>query len=74
VELHRLAIYHDSGSNPWKLDKKWEALNPTEWSEVILLSVTAPLFLYLFGTYSWMICNRYFKMALMIALEIPSGQ
>ncbi|XP_062223332.1 uncharacterized protein LOC133922148 [Phragmites australis] len=34
VELHRLAIYHDSDSNPWKLDKKWEDLNPTEWSEV----------------------------------------
>ncbi|KAK3154093.1 hypothetical protein QOZ80_2BG0185880 [Eleusine coracana subsp. coracana] len=34
VELHRLAIYHDSDSDPWKLDKKWEDLVPTEWSEV----------------------------------------
>uniref|UniRef100_A0A0D9VFX1 C2 domain-containing protein n=1 Tax=Leersia perrieri TaxID=77586 RepID=A0A0D9VFX1_9ORYZ len=35
VELHRLAIYHDSDSNPWKLSKKWEDLNPVEWGEVI---------------------------------------
>ncbi|XP_062219043.1 uncharacterized protein LOC133918926 [Phragmites australis] len=34
VELHRLAIYHDSDSDPWKLDKKWEDLNPTKWSEI----------------------------------------
>ncbi|KAM3227150.1 hypothetical protein ACQJBY_059203 [Aegilops geniculata] len=34
VELHMLAIYHDSDSNPWKLPKKWEDLNPGEWSEV----------------------------------------
>ncbi|AQK59109.1 calcium-dependent lipid-binding family protein [Zea mays] len=34
VELHRLGIYHDSDSNPWKLNKNWEALNRTEWSEI----------------------------------------
>jgi vacuolar protein sorting-associated protein 13A/C len=34
VELHRLAIYHDSDSKPWKLSKKWEDLNPTEWREI----------------------------------------
>ncbi|WVZ75446.1 hypothetical protein U9M48_023496 [Paspalum notatum var. saurae] len=34
VELHRLAIYHDSDRNPWKLHKKWEDLDPTEWSKI----------------------------------------
>ncbi|KAB8087248.1 hypothetical protein EE612_011258 [Oryza sativa] len=34
VELHRLAIYHDSDSSAWKLAKKWEDLNPTEWGEI----------------------------------------
>ncbi|KAL6841988.1 hypothetical protein ACP4OV_028188 [Aristida adscensionis] len=34
VELNRLAIYHDSDSDPWKLDKKWEDLSPADWSKV----------------------------------------
>ncbi|XP_015689233.1 uncharacterized protein LOC102707936 [Oryza brachyantha] len=34
VELHRLAIYHDSDSNSWKPAKKWEDLYPTEWGEI----------------------------------------
>ncbi|KAL6842213.1 hypothetical protein ACP4OV_027976 [Aristida adscensionis] len=38
VELHRLAIYHDSDSDPWKLDKKWEELSPADWSKVVPLA------------------------------------
>ncbi|KAJ1696999.1 hypothetical protein LUZ63_005511 [Rhynchospora breviuscula] len=34
VQLHRLAVYHDSDSTPWKIDKKWEDLNPAEWNEI----------------------------------------
>ncbi|XP_078179744.1 uncharacterized protein LOC144573852 isoform X2 [Carex rostrata] len=34
VQLHRLAVYHDSDSTPWKIDKKWEDLSPAEWSEI----------------------------------------
>uniref|UniRef100_A0ACD5YZI2 Uncharacterized protein n=1 Tax=Avena sativa TaxID=4498 RepID=A0ACD5YZI2_AVESA len=39
VELHMLAIYHDSDSSPWKLAKKWEDLNPAEWSEVFQVGI-----------------------------------
>lgn len=34
MQLERLAMYHDSNSKPWKLDKKWEDLTPKEWIEV----------------------------------------
>ncbi|XP_039123554.1 putative vacuolar protein sorting-associated protein 13F [Dioscorea cayenensis subsp. rotundata] len=34
VQLQRLAAYHDSDSTPWKPNKKWEDLNPTEWAEI----------------------------------------
>ncbi|KAJ3675683.1 hypothetical protein LUZ60_004725 [Juncus effusus] len=34
LQLHRLALYHDSDSSPWKIHKKWEDLNPAEWSEI----------------------------------------
>lgn len=40
-----LAIYHDSDSSPWKLPKKWEDLNPAEWSEVVPFAVRTPHFL-----------------------------
>jgi hypothetical protein len=71
-----LAIYHDSDSSPWKLAKKWEDLNPAEWSEVVPFAVTTPqpflgtcrCFLFL------MALHRYFKMASMTVLAILSGQ
>ncbi|WOL14400.1 hypothetical protein Cni_G23180 [Canna indica] len=34
VQLEKLALYHDSGSSPWKLDQKWEDLTPKRWSEI----------------------------------------
>ncbi|XP_038986983.1 uncharacterized protein LOC103722332 isoform X2 [Phoenix dactylifera] len=34
LQLQRLAVYHDSDCTPWQLDKKWEDLNPTEWTEI----------------------------------------
>ena len=27
-------MYHDSNSEPWKIEKKWEDLTPKEWVEV----------------------------------------
>jgi hypothetical protein len=37
VRLERLAVYHDSGSTPWYLEKAWEDMTPEEWEEVPLL-------------------------------------
>ncbi|RAL47445.1 hypothetical protein DM860_013410 [Cuscuta australis] len=34
VQLERLAVYHDTNTEPWKLDKKWEDLTPAEWIEI----------------------------------------
>lgn len=34
VELEQLAVYWDSDSWQWKLDKRWEDLLPAEWSQV----------------------------------------
>ncbi|KAK1261313.1 hypothetical protein QJS04_geneDACA008707 [Acorus gramineus] len=34
VELERLAIYFDSDSSPWSVDKPWEKLLPSEWNKV----------------------------------------
>ncbi|WVZ57683.1 hypothetical protein U9M48_008037 [Paspalum notatum var. saurae] len=34
VELERLALYFDSDSSPWIVDKPWEDLLPSEWSQV----------------------------------------
>lgn len=34
LQLERLAMYHDSNCQPWKLDKKWEDLCPKEWIEI----------------------------------------
>nr|AFN89138.1 vacuolar protein sorting 13 [Mesembryanthemum crystallinum] len=34
VELERLALYFDSDISPWHLDKPWEDLLPSEWSQV----------------------------------------
>lgn len=42
VQLERLAMYHDSNSKPWKLDKKWEDLTPKEWIEVFEDGINEP--------------------------------
>ncbi|KAJ4951540.1 hypothetical protein NE237_028372 [Protea cynaroides] len=34
VELERLAVYLDSDICPWRIDKPWEDLLPSEWSQV----------------------------------------
>ncbi|KAK3153327.1 hypothetical protein QOZ80_2BG0170820 [Eleusine coracana subsp. coracana] len=34
VELERLALYFDSDSSPWSINKPWEDLQPSEWSQV----------------------------------------
>ncbi|KAL5230936.1 hypothetical protein ABZP36_029712 [Zizania latifolia] len=34
VELESLALYFDSDSSPWSVDKSWEDLLPSEWSQV----------------------------------------
>ncbi|KAL3812236.1 hypothetical protein ACJIZ3_013504 [Penstemon smallii] len=34
LQLERLAMYHDSDRDPWKLDKRWEDLSPKEWIEI----------------------------------------
>ncbi|XP_058084436.1 uncharacterized protein LOC131232245 isoform X2 [Magnolia sinica] len=34
VELERLALYFDSDIHPWNVDKPWEDLLPSEWSQV----------------------------------------
>lgn len=47
LQLERLAVYHDSDSLPWKLEKGWEDLSPKEWVEVcfyVLVSLGRVLF------------------------------
>ncbi|XP_012842600.1 PREDICTED: uncharacterized protein LOC105962815 isoform X1 [Erythranthe guttata] len=34
LHLERLAMYHDSDRDPWKLDKRWEDITPREWIEI----------------------------------------
>ncbi|KAF3336063.1 vacuolar protein sorting-associated protein 13B [Carex littledalei] len=34
VVLESLAFYFDSDSNPWEVDKPWEVLLPSEWSQI----------------------------------------
>jgi hypothetical protein len=34
VKLESLAMYFNSDSSPWTLDKPWEDLLPSEWSQV----------------------------------------
>lgn len=34
VELERLAVYLDPDISPWKIDKPWEDLLPSEWSQI----------------------------------------
>ncbi|KAL2613699.1 hypothetical protein R1flu_025391 [Riccia fluitans] len=41
LELERLAVYHDSNSSPWKPEKEWEELTPTEWSEIFEAGISS---------------------------------
>ncbi|XP_010524589.1 PREDICTED: uncharacterized protein LOC104802610 [Tarenaya hassleriana] len=34
LQLERLALYHDSNSFPWEIEKKWEDLSPEDWVEI----------------------------------------
>ncbi|XP_057809782.1 uncharacterized protein LOC131024279 [Salvia miltiorrhiza] len=34
LQLERLAVYHDTNRDPWKLEKRWEDLSPKEWVEI----------------------------------------
>ncbi|KAJ8767440.1 hypothetical protein K2173_017484 [Erythroxylum novogranatense] len=34
LQLERLAVYHNSDSLPWEIDKRWEDLTPKEWVEI----------------------------------------
>ncbi|ONK67151.1 uncharacterized protein A4U43_C06F16540 [Asparagus officinalis] len=34
LQLQRLAFYHDTDSTPWKVDKNWEDLDPSEWTKI----------------------------------------
>ncbi|XP_010266663.1 PREDICTED: uncharacterized protein LOC104604129 isoform X2 [Nelumbo nucifera] len=43
VQLERLAVYHDSDSLPWKMDKKWVDLSPKEWVEIFEDGINEPL-------------------------------
>ncbi|XP_026458441.1 putative vacuolar protein sorting-associated protein 13A [Papaver somniferum] len=42
LQLDRLAVYHDSDTLPWKMDKKWEDLNPNEWIEIFEEGINEP--------------------------------
>ncbi|XP_031738035.1 uncharacterized protein LOC101213129 isoform X1 [Cucumis sativus] len=42
VQLDRLAMYHDSNTLPWSLDKKWEDLSPKDWIEVFEDGINEP--------------------------------
>ncbi|KAM1191559.1 hypothetical protein PS2_011822 [Malus domestica] len=42
LQLERLAMYHDSGSVPWKIDKGWEDLTPEEWIQIFEDGINEP--------------------------------
>uniref|UniRef100_A0A2P2MA96 Uncharacterized protein LOC8261314 n=1 Tax=Rhizophora mucronata TaxID=61149 RepID=A0A2P2MA96_RHIMU len=42
LQLERLAVYHDSNCEPWKIDKKWEDLSPREWFEIFEEGINEP--------------------------------
>ncbi|XP_077211040.1 calcium-dependent lipid-binding family protein isoform X2 [Tasmannia lanceolata] len=42
LQLQRLAVYHDSDSPPWKLDKNWDDLDPKEWIEIFEDGINEP--------------------------------
>lgn len=42
LQVERLAMYHDSNSEPWKIEKKWEDLTPKEWVEIFEDGINEP--------------------------------
>ncbi|XP_044499300.1 uncharacterized protein LOC123220770 isoform X3 [Mangifera indica] len=42
LHLEMLALYHDSNSFPWKIDKRWEDLSPKEWIEIFEDGINEP--------------------------------
>ncbi|CAH2036004.1 unnamed protein product [Thlaspi arvense] len=34
LQLERLALYHDSNSFPWEIEKQWDDISPAEWVEM----------------------------------------
>ncbi|XP_010500318.2 PREDICTED: uncharacterized protein LOC104777719 [Camelina sativa] len=34
LQLERLALYHDSNSFPWEIEKQWDDITPAEWVEM----------------------------------------
>ncbi|EOA39345.1 hypothetical protein CARUB_v10012395mg [Capsella rubella] len=34
LQLERLALYHDSNSFPWEIEKQWDDITPEEWVEI----------------------------------------
>ncbi|PON64877.1 Phosphatidylinositol-4, 5-bisphosphate phosphodiesterase gamma [Parasponia andersonii] len=43
LQLERLAVYHDSDSLPWKIEKGWEHLSPKEWVEIFEDGINEPV-------------------------------
>ncbi|CAI0626123.1 unnamed protein product [Linum tenue] len=42
LHLARLAMYHNSESLPWKINKPWESLTPKEWVEIFEDGINEP--------------------------------
>lgn len=42
LQLERLAIYHDTNSLPWEMDKNWEDIRPAEWIEIFEDGINKP--------------------------------
>ncbi|TQE02762.1 hypothetical protein C1H46_011591 [Malus baccata] len=42
LQLERLAMYHDSGSVPWKIANGWEDLTPEEWIQIFEDGINEP--------------------------------
>ncbi|XP_078433928.1 calcium-dependent lipid-binding family protein isoform X2 [Wolffia australiana] len=36
LQLSRLAVYHDSDTLPWTIEKRWEDLSSTKWTEIFV--------------------------------------
>lgn len=47
LRLERLAVYHDSGSKPWSMERIWEDMTPQEWEEVCYELVNHRYLMYL---------------------------
>ncbi|KAI4335042.1 hypothetical protein L6164_013726 [Bauhinia variegata] len=42
LQLERLALYHDSDSLPWEIDKRWEDIGPIEWIQIFEDGINEP--------------------------------